>query len=324
MLTYGWKDNRLAHVSNVENGKKCGCVSPLKRLPLVAKNNPNNRKKPHFSLLHHEEAESFETFVHILAKQIIQEEKFLTTPPSKLFFEGGRELQVGRPASLSINNIESEQRIENSGFVADNIIQSKEGLFVVEWQNTHRSTEEKITFLKENRIPAIEIDISEFCYEMTHDEIVNWLLNDAPRVWIYDPRTSKEKLANWGLNVTRKPAYEAVRFFKTRNGVKAVNQTWVKNCPTKGFDGITSTRRCHFCPFAYYVEYWEASYVDCAAHSRDLVKKKILESTNTQELLEMKEITYDGSDWYENAKPNLGNGFKKGWDAHSILEKRII
>lgn len=324
MLTYGWKGDRLTHVSNVENGIKCGCVSPLKRLPLVAKNNLNNRKKPHFSLLHRENSESFETFVHILAKQIIQEEKFLTTPPSKLFFEGGREIQVGRPVSLSINSVESEKRISESVFFADNIIQSKEGLFVVEWQNTHRSTEEKKSFLKENCIPSIEIDISAFCYEMTHDEIVNWLLNDAPRKWIYDPRTSKEKLTNWGLAITRKPTYEAVRFFKTRNGVKAVNQTWLKNCPIKGFDGITSTRRCNFCPFAYYIEHWEASYVGCAAHSRDVVKKKILEFTNRQELSEMKEITFDGSDWYENAKPNLGDGFKKGWDVPKKSEKRII
>lgn len=74
-LTYAYNSiHQLVHVDTVPLGDACGCVCPNCNAPLCAKNQ-GKVKEHHFAHAHgHMECESAcETTLHILAKQVFQE-----------------------------------------------------------------------------------------------------------------------------------------------------------------------------------------------------------------------------------------------------------
>jgi hypothetical protein len=114
------------------------------------------------------------------------------------------------------------------------------------------------------------------------------------------------------LVLTRKPAFRAVRFFKTRAGTKAVETDWVKECPLHG--GVISISVCRCCPYAYYVEYYQGGYVDCLFGSAERVVGSATAERIPYKCLNPDAVSTDPHLWYERATPNLGSGFRVGWD----------
>lgn len=103
LLTYGLSSGKLKHISDVGNGLSCNCICPNCEVELVAKNNPNNVKLPHFAHKGGNECSfAFETALHLLAKSILFETKELHIPNfhfdynptnKKSLFKKGRKLK---------------------------------------------------------------------------------------------------------------------------------------------------------------------------------------------------------------------------------------
>ncbi len=73
-------DGNLAHIDDVPNGLKCGCVCPSCGVPLVAKNG-GSKMGHHFAHSNGADcATGYQTSIHLLAKEIIQESKKIYIP----------------------------------------------------------------------------------------------------------------------------------------------------------------------------------------------------------------------------------------------------
>ena len=72
----------LVHVDDVANGAKCECHCPYCNAPLYAKNGGHQREH-HFAHAHGKECEgAYESVLHILAKEILQETGRIMLPKS--------------------------------------------------------------------------------------------------------------------------------------------------------------------------------------------------------------------------------------------------
>jgi hypothetical protein len=75
------KNGVLVHVDDVENGIKSGCICPCCELPLIAYNNPKNKNAHHFQHPSLSDCRNYyETMIHYMAKEIINEIGELTVP----------------------------------------------------------------------------------------------------------------------------------------------------------------------------------------------------------------------------------------------------
>lgn len=84
LLTYALNEtNELVHIDSVLKGGACKCKCPLCGNWLDAKNGGNIREH-HFAHSHGSVCEgAYETTLHLLAKQVLLEEKALMLPPSE-------------------------------------------------------------------------------------------------------------------------------------------------------------------------------------------------------------------------------------------------
>lgn len=239
----------------------------------------------------------------------------MLVPPIKLELEN-RVLAL-RPAQIVENaEVSSERRIYDSAFTADSVLaieaQGSRRELMVEWVVTHPCEPEKIEFLRARRVPSVEIEVGRAAESLTPEQVGKWMLFEAPRKWIWHPLFEWAELRRRGLVLVRKPGYHAVRFFKTRAGTKAVETDWVKDCPLNG--GIVSISVCRRCPYAYHVEYSQGGYVDCLFGSAE----RLVGDANGKRIpwkrLNPDVVSADPDLWYERATPNLGSGFRVGWD----------
>lgn len=159
---------------------------------------------------------------------------------------------------------------------------------------------------------AFEIEIGEAPDSFSMAQAKKWILFDAPRKWIWHPLFEWTELLKRGLALKRKPAFRALRFFKTRRGPKAVESTWVKGCPHHA--RIVSISVCERCPYAYSVEYYQRGYVDCLFGSSERFLSGLPAERIPWKRLDPDAASTDPSLWYKRATPNLGSGFRIGWD----------
>lgn len=77
-LPFGLNENGITvHISEVEKGKKCGCICPACKSPLIARK--GDLRQDHFQHVALIECKgAFESAVHLAAKRIIAERKRLT------------------------------------------------------------------------------------------------------------------------------------------------------------------------------------------------------------------------------------------------------
>lgn len=186
-LPYGERsDGRLVGVSEVERGEACGCVCPHCRRPFVA--HKGDTRVHHFQ---HKSVPGqpdtcggyYETALHILAKQVIGEAERLYLPPLEARYDRYKDtLRDGQWAPIT--DVRSEVQI--GPIVADIVAQSEGQDVIVEVHVTHRSTPEKLAFLRQTERPAIEIDLSA-AREMAPEQIVAHILGQAPRRWLSAP-----------------------------------------------------------------------------------------------------------------------------------------
>lgn len=185
------KDGRMVHVKNVPNGKKCGCICPECRGPLIAYH-PRTKKVPYFG--HYTNAacdhrSALETMLHKLAKQLIDKRKELFLPP--VLDERQGELAPGE--IFPFDSVRQEVRLP--GLRPDLIASRGQRLLFIEVAVWHKVGEEKLALIREHRQSTIEIDLGKWRYETDEARLEQAIIRDAPRVWLFNRFASDKEAA---------------------------------------------------------------------------------------------------------------------------------
>ena len=175
-LTYAL--NALGHMVNildVEKGLACNCRCPKCNEKLVAKLGQGGRQ-PHFA--HQKDSEcqgSYMSALHIMAEQIIFENKSVMAPTYKSISS----------KTLTFTKVEVEKRVDRKDLQPDIVGETEDGLrWVIEIKNTHEVDKAKIRKIRESNITCFEIDVSK----QTLEKLKSFLLESTEsREWINNP-----------------------------------------------------------------------------------------------------------------------------------------
>ena len=207
-LTYALDEGgALVHVDDVPKGAKCACRCPHCKAPLYAKNSgrwpePGTRRH-HFAHANGKECEgAFESQLHLLAKEVLQEAGIIMLPRSiKGQFPSGR---------VRIRNIEKEKWDDCYHIRPDieGIMDNGERL-LIEFFVSHKVDDKKRQVIVENHLKCIEIDINYQALDKAQlkkfltdtDEDRNWIVPIPP---LHKP--SVESIS-YGSN----PMYEKIK-----------------------------------------------------------------------------------------------------------------
>lgn len=194
-------DERLYEPRAVPLGKNCGCICPGCRQPVYAKHCMSGKRAPHFAHAPGSDcATGFETALHLAAKQLIEARAVLAFPELvaslKIVDDTGQvhkpERQLVAPGRRQLESVVLEERL---GQIRPDIRVEAEGMgaVLVEVAVTHFVDERKLQQIEQERIPAIEIDLSKF-RDATFAALERALFDD-PRWtrWLYHPGMAKAK-----------------------------------------------------------------------------------------------------------------------------------
>ena len=183
------KAGKNAYIDEVPNGKQCGCFCKECGGELVAKNN-GKIKVHHFAHANgNDSIKCSQTALHLLAKEIIAEEKLVPIP------------RKGKIEFYSADKVELEKSLGN--IIPDIFVTVKGRPFMVEILVTHAVDDDKLGKIKEHRISCVEIDLAGKAFNSKED-VRTALKNPCNMKIIYDDdsrmiQERKEILLNYGL-----------------------------------------------------------------------------------------------------------------------------
>ncbi len=204
-LTYALDESKaLVHVDDVAKGNNCKCHCPHCGAPLCAKN-AGQWREHHFAHVHGHECEgAYESQLHLLAKEVLQETGRIMLPPSNNgYFPSG---------SVRIKNVEIEKWDDRYGIRpdAEGIMDNGDRL-LIEFYVSHKIDGKKRQIIIDNRLKCIEIDINYQALDKV--ELMDFLSNsDKDRNWIVS-MPPPPKTAGESFSYRRNPIYEKTRDF---------------------------------------------------------------------------------------------------------------
>jgi hypothetical protein len=261
---YGLKDGILVHVDQVENGLLCACICPSCEKPLVAYNNPKNKKARHFQ--HKSKmacTNAYETALHYLAKQIILETKTLVVPDN-LF-------NLSHLAQAYLANVSNpyDSSIIGNKLIFDKVeVEKSEGTFrpdvkcfigerilLIEIAVTHFVDDVKKERVLQNKLPLLEINLSKYNRAIQKDKLIEVLHGKIEDMnWVYNPKISIRKQNT----IEKGRALKSFVAANTKNHNVYGKNHDVYDCPVyKEHDGKVSTDDCCY-NCRYYLEEWES------------------------------------------------------------------
>lgn len=210
---FALKGSRIVHISGVDSGLDCNCYCPDCGGRFVAYKGKVLR--PHFK--HYTESYScrysFETSLHFLAKEIIQQKKYLDVPaisweipfaPFNWFTKDLKQSSTPLLEKRSIQRIHFDKvEVEKweGNFKPDlkAYIGSKQ--LLIEITVTHGIDEQKLKKVKENDVPLLEVNLSYLQHEIDKKTLARLLYNtkgdSKERLqnfkWIYNPKNERIK-----------------------------------------------------------------------------------------------------------------------------------
>lgn len=194
LLVYGLQNNALKHILAVPNGLKCQCVCAHCGHALVARNNKQNQKRPHFAHASGKNCDgAFETTLHWLAKELLAKTKQLYLPDFHSDFNPLNPRSFFRQGKMIVfDEIMLEQKIGrySAALIPDaiGIINGKE--IYIEFARTHFIDQRKKRKIKSSQKACIEINLSQQTFD--EQSLLNRLHTKNKFVyWINNPRLSK-------------------------------------------------------------------------------------------------------------------------------------
>ncbi len=179
-LTYAIHDGELIYVDNVKNGLNCNCFCPACGEKLVARNK-GKVKSHHFAHYFGTDCSgAVQTALHLLAKEIILEEKNILLPKYDTL-----EYRIVDQKIYQCETVYLEKKIES--FVPDVIVNSIDGeKILIEIKVTHGIDEFKLNKIRAANISTVEIDLSNTHQDITKENLRKIILEESKlKHWIY-------------------------------------------------------------------------------------------------------------------------------------------
>ena len=230
-LIYGIRnsDGKVVSIDDVPSGLQCDCRCPICNENLIAKK--GEIKESHFAHYGMRDKTSNcdavfanETSLHMLAKQIIEEEGMLVVPAievglwevelNDIPYELKEKLKsfftYKEAEKLIFQTVELEKKLP--GFKPDLVCSTSNLDYFIEVAVTHFVDEEKKKKIEKYKMPMLEIDLSEYLDEpISKKELRNVLLNSTKnKEWLYHPEYEKAKI-------------EAKKFYENSQEFKEIN-----------------------------------------------------------------------------------------------------
>jgi hypothetical protein len=163
-LQLGLKNDKIVSIKEVPNGLACECVCPKCKVPLIARNNGKLRQAHFAHQNNHACIGSIESAIHLLAKEILFEEKELFIPSYEKYFKikpGYVEL-IKCNKSLKFDLVFYEQLFTYvTEFIKVDAVCIKSGKpLLIEFAHTHFVDDNKLRILKFLGHPCLEIDLA--------------------------------------------------------------------------------------------------------------------------------------------------------------------
>lgn len=210
-LEYGVQNGKIINIMDLpveSKGLQCDCVCPGCGGRLVARKGA--KKKHHFA--HYNEpcnlVAAQQTALHMLAKEIIEEEKSFLFPGYSVSRKDVKwapdyqpydyyqmpELQYREPYRAKCDSVTLERKI--SDFVPDIIVSVRGKICLIEIAVTHFVDEEKQRKIESVGLPMVEVDLSSLHGQSLSREVIrDVLVNQTDgKTWVYNP-LRKEALA---------------------------------------------------------------------------------------------------------------------------------
>lgn len=227
-IPFGFKKGRLVEVDDVPSGLRCGCVCPGCQGDLIARKGEVNAH--HFAHAHAKDSDlceyGTETAIHLMAKQILCEEKGIFAPASliekKDVDDRGNSHTASRVAhnkgSLVFDEVVSETSF---GAAIPDILATMGGKqFIIEIAVTHFCGKDKISAFREEHCNVLEVDLRSFTKNLpTKEELRSYLMEEeATREWL--------SLKSYGdvENQVEKELQEKIAAANLRNKAKTVTR----------------------------------------------------------------------------------------------------
>lgn len=203
-IPFGSKDGVLVHVSDVVSGLACDCVCPECHGKLQA--NKGTKRAHYFSHDPSSNAEecksAFETSIHLMAKQILENNRFAIFPELELSMsmqdddgeEHTEKFKVTSKTDRHFDRVELEKRLEE---IRPDIIAytSTQKPILIEVAVTNSSKAEKKEKIRKLGLEAIEIDLSKVSYITTEIELTKLVIEEFKnKKWLSNPYAIQAKI----------------------------------------------------------------------------------------------------------------------------------
>lgn len=192
------QDGTLAHISEAERGKSCGCVCPACQLALVGKKGA--KVAHHFAHQGgHACAGVRETNAHAWAKRVLEKRLELWLPAGVAIAGTSR-----RTAFASRRfQFESARLEKRDGSIVPDVVLTASGgrELIVEILVTHACDDAKIQKIRQQGTSALEIDLSALRHadseELVEAALIGGTVGAAPRTWLHNIKIehASERLA---------------------------------------------------------------------------------------------------------------------------------
>lgn len=202
LLTMAYdSSNQFVHIDSVKRGIACQCHCPDCNNPLYAKNG-GSRREHHFAHAHgYRCVRAYETALHLLAKQIIQEQECLMLPVS-----GDKNKPYGL---VKLKNVKVERwdDVLNIKPDAEGILSDGRRL-LIEFLVTHKVDNKKYHKIIDNNMLCVEIDLNYL--KLEKEAIREYLTQETEgKRWIV--KTINKKTDGYGSSYTRNPQLNKVK-----------------------------------------------------------------------------------------------------------------
>jgi hypothetical protein len=268
-FTYALKDGVLVHIDDVPNGLNCNCYCPSCNLPLIAYNNPKNKKAHHFQHSSLKECNFYyETMIHYLSKEIINELGELTVPKHTFLLchyarsytnhewnKNNPEKKI-IPYKIKFDKIEIEKYSNNIKPDLLCFVNGKE--IHIEIAVTHFIDEKKERKIRENNITSLEINLSNFDRSIQKEKLREILSGNIKLMKWFNNRAIN-RLENSKIRLK-----ESISEFVYTNlkALKAYGKIGkIYNCPIFQNDIPVEVDNCYSCRY-YGNEQFENKVID--------------------------------------------------------------
>lgn len=196
-MPFAWNKNKnkIVHISEVENGKKCGCLCWDCGSLLIACNE-GLKQQHHFKHAVENECTG-EGAIHQAGKQIIKEREQITLSKhvvsvSERDSRGKKHTEtktiVNDGMVICFDSVQEE--IELGGMRVDVLARKGNTPIIIEIFYRHKVDDQKLLKIRKVNISAIEIDLSDLKQEDIKDWEAFWLyINDSQHIqWLYNAK----------------------------------------------------------------------------------------------------------------------------------------